>query len=226
MSAAHAECRSTGSTDRPMIFTSRRSNSGLIFAMYPSSVVQTGVKSFGCENSTAQESPIHSWNRIGPSVVCASKSGALWLIVSVIALAPLVGGRSRMVVDFRPRRGCAARGDAELAGKRDHRVDAQRVGVALAIVSVFDDPVAVDDEVGGMSLDAAVVAERLGVEAGAHRPGVVASHLAGEHSAEGFLDAVGVEDPLLGVGDCLEREVIALLALGAGERRVEQDHGR
>ena len=43
-----------------MIFTSRRSNSGLILAMYPSSVVHTGVKSFGWENKTAQESPIQS----------------------------------------------------------------------------------------------------------------------------------------------------------------------
>src|SRR5438270_3142633 len=36
-----------------------------------------GVKSFGWENSTAQESPIQSWNLIGPSVVSASKSGAV-----------------------------------------------------------------------------------------------------------------------------------------------------
>ena len=43
-----------------MIFTPRASNSGLMRAMYPSSVVHTGVKSFGCENSTAHESPIHS----------------------------------------------------------------------------------------------------------------------------------------------------------------------
>ena len=50
-----------------MILTPRRSNSGLMLAMYPSSVVQTGVKSFGCEKSTAHESPIHSWKRIGPS---------------------------------------------------------------------------------------------------------------------------------------------------------------
>src|SRR3954463_5179356 len=60
-----------------MIFTFLRSNSGFIFAIYPSSVVQTGVKSFGCENRTAQESPIHSWKRIVPSVVSASKSGAV-----------------------------------------------------------------------------------------------------------------------------------------------------
>ena len=45
--------------------------------MYPSSVVHTGVKSLGCEKSTAHESPIHSWNLIGPSVVSASKSGAV-----------------------------------------------------------------------------------------------------------------------------------------------------
>ncbi len=60
-----------------MTFTPRRSNSGLIFAMYPSSVVQTGVKSFGCEKSTAHESPIQSWKLIRPSVVSASKSGAV-----------------------------------------------------------------------------------------------------------------------------------------------------
>jgi hypothetical protein len=60
-----------------MIFTFRRSNSGLMLAMYPSSVVQTGVKSFGCEKSTTHESPIQSWNAIGPSVVSASKSGAV-----------------------------------------------------------------------------------------------------------------------------------------------------
>ena len=39
--------------------------------------MQTGVKSRGCENSTAQLSPIHSWKLISPSVVCAVKSGAV-----------------------------------------------------------------------------------------------------------------------------------------------------
>src|SRR6476620_8113403 len=77
MSLAQPSCLSIGSTERLMIFTPRRSNSGLIFAMYPSSVVQTGVKSFGCENKTAQESPIQSWNWIFPSLVSASKSGAV-----------------------------------------------------------------------------------------------------------------------------------------------------
>ena len=60
MSAAHLEWSSIGSTESPMILTFLRSNSGLIFAMYPSSVVHTGVKSFGWENRTAHESPIQS----------------------------------------------------------------------------------------------------------------------------------------------------------------------
>src|SRR5262245_6290154 len=67
-----------------MIFTFLRSNSGFIFAMYPSSVVQTGVKSFGCENKTAHLSPIQSWKRIRPSVVSASKSGAISPIFIVL----------------------------------------------------------------------------------------------------------------------------------------------
>ena len=46
--------------------------------------MHTGVKSFGCEKSTAHESPIQSWKWIVPSVVCASKSGAVSPIVSVI----------------------------------------------------------------------------------------------------------------------------------------------
>src|SRR5207244_6044467 len=67
---------STESTERPMILALRLSNCGFSFAMVPSSVVQTGVKSFGCENKTAQELPIQSWNLISPSVVWAVKSGA------------------------------------------------------------------------------------------------------------------------------------------------------
>src|SRR5690349_15373021 len=54
--------------------------------MYPSSVVQTGVKSLGCENRQAQESPIHSWNLIVPCVVLAVKSGATSLIRSDMVL--------------------------------------------------------------------------------------------------------------------------------------------
>jgi len=40
--------------------TLRRSNSGLSLATAPSSVVHTGVKSFGCENSTPQDEPSQS----------------------------------------------------------------------------------------------------------------------------------------------------------------------
>src|SRR6266568_1547067 len=92
MSFAHFSCLSTGSTESPMILTFLRSNSGLILAMYPSSVVQTGVKSFGCENSTTHESPAHSWKLIGPSLVWALKSGASEPIDSPILTLLSFGG--------------------------------------------------------------------------------------------------------------------------------------
>src|SRR5215469_17697966 len=76
MSSAHLEWRSTGSTESPISLTPRLSNSGFNLATAPNSVVQTGVKSFGCENNSAQEPPSQSWNLILPSVVSASKSGA------------------------------------------------------------------------------------------------------------------------------------------------------
>src|SRR3954462_3828370 len=76
MSSDHFECLSTGSTLRPISLTPRLSNAGFSLASAPSSVVQTGVKSFGGENSSAQLLPIQSWNLILPSVVSASKSGA------------------------------------------------------------------------------------------------------------------------------------------------------
>lgn len=60
----------------PIILTSLFSNSSFIFANAPSSVVQTGVKSAGCENSIAQLFPIHWWKSISPLVVCALKFGA------------------------------------------------------------------------------------------------------------------------------------------------------
>src|SRR5262245_29984834 len=77
---------SIGSTLSPMILQFRRSNCGLILAMVPSSVVHTGVKSLGWENSTHQESPIQAWKWIGPSVVSALKSGAVSPMRSVIVL--------------------------------------------------------------------------------------------------------------------------------------------
>src|SRR6185437_1570430 len=52
--------------------------------------VQTGVKSFGWEKSTAHESPIQSWKPIRPSVVSASKSGAVSPIVNAIPKPPVV----------------------------------------------------------------------------------------------------------------------------------------
>src|SRR3989441_12562347 len=76
MSLTQFEWSLTGSTESPMILVLRFSNSGLSPAMYPSSVVHTGVKSFGCEKRIAHLSPIHSWKRIFPSVVSAVKSGA------------------------------------------------------------------------------------------------------------------------------------------------------
>src|SRR5258708_40192316 len=76
MSSDHFECLSTGSTESPISVTPRLSNSPFNLARTPSSVVQTGVKSFGCENNSAQLEPIQSWNLTLPSVVRASKSGA------------------------------------------------------------------------------------------------------------------------------------------------------
>src|SRR4029077_20625017 len=86
MSSDHLAWRSTGSTLRPISLTPRLSNSGFNFARAPSSVVQTGVKSLGCENSIAQPLPIQSWNLTLPSVVSASKSGATAPIGSAMVL--------------------------------------------------------------------------------------------------------------------------------------------
>ena len=59
MSLSHSRWLSTGSTDRPITLTPRLSNSGFSRATAPSSVVQTGVKSLGCEKRMAHPSPIH-----------------------------------------------------------------------------------------------------------------------------------------------------------------------
>src|SRR4051812_45029306 len=90
MSSDHLSWSPVASTEIAMILVFRLSNSGWSRAMVPSSVVQTGVKSFGCENSTAQPSPIHSWKRIGPWVVMASKSGAMLLICNAMTSLPLL----------------------------------------------------------------------------------------------------------------------------------------
>ena len=54
--------------------------------------MHTGVKARGCEKSTPHESPSHSWKLIVPSVVSASKSGAVSPIVRAIVLLLLKGG--------------------------------------------------------------------------------------------------------------------------------------
>ncbi len=64
-----------GDEDRKVAL--RLSNSGLALENAPSSVVQTGVKSFGCEKRIPQLSPSQSWKLMVPSVVSAVKSGAV-----------------------------------------------------------------------------------------------------------------------------------------------------
>src|SRR5438477_7991662 len=87
----------TGSTLRPIIFVLRFSNSGISPAMYPSSVVQTGVKSLGWENRTAQPLPIQSWKLIVPWVVSVVKLGASSLMRSDIVEPPCAGFARRRI---------------------------------------------------------------------------------------------------------------------------------
>src|SRR3954469_17435051 len=100
MSRAQASCRLTGSTLRPMILQFRFSNSEWICAMYPSSVVHTGVKSFGCENRIAHPSPIHSWKWIVPCDVSAVKSGASSLMrnMAVVSFCVMVSASDALDV--------------------------------------------------------------------------------------------------------------------------------
>ena len=65
MSAIQRSCSSAPSTLRPMTLTPRLLHSSSSLAVAPNSVVQTGVKSAGCEKSTHQLSPMNSWKRIG-----------------------------------------------------------------------------------------------------------------------------------------------------------------
>src|SRR5713101_3835104 len=90
-----------------MILQLRFWNSGCNPAMYPSSVVHTGVKSLGCENKMAQPLPIHSWKLIVPCEVSAVKLGAssfmrnmVYLLVSCYSEA---GGRETSFSFSRPR---------------------------------------------------------------------------------------------------------------------------
>src|SRR5262245_49514165 len=133
------------STDRPITLTLRLSNSGLSAATRPSSVVQTGVKSLGCENSTPQLLPRYWWNEIGPSVVSAVKSGASspscsamialrdCVLISVLADARKTGKHTghQIARSFRRARGGAGSGflsviRADRTQRRDR--DAERGG--------------------------------------------------------------------------------------------------
>src|SRR5581483_5290395 len=95
-----------------MILQFRLSNSGFRPAMYPSSVVHTGVKSFGCENRIAQPSPIHSWKLIGPWVVSAVKFGASLLIRNAMSDLLSRYGHAPRAATARVRRAVARPGPA------------------------------------------------------------------------------------------------------------------
>mmetsp|Transcript_30595 Transcript_30595/g.90817 ORF Transcript_30595/g.90817 Transcript_30595/m.90817 type:complete len:214 (+) Transcript_30595:233-874(+) len=76
-SADHARCSATGSQLRPISFTPSSRNCAAMAWQMPSSVVQTGVKSFGCEKRMvhAGSRARKSWNAKSPCVVLHSKSG-------------------------------------------------------------------------------------------------------------------------------------------------------
>src|SRR5882762_9484679 len=85
-----------------MILQLRFSNSGCNPAMYPSSVVHTGVKSLGCENKIAQPLPIHSWKLMVPCEVSAVKLGASSLIRNMVCLLIAVSlGHGSRTLGFR-----------------------------------------------------------------------------------------------------------------------------
>ena len=69
------------STLKPIILQSLLLNSLVKFDKAPNSVVHTGVKSLGWENSSTQLLPIQSWKLILPIVVSTLKSGAKSLIL-------------------------------------------------------------------------------------------------------------------------------------------------
>ena len=77
------------------------------------SVVQTGVKSAGCEKRIAHDPPNQLWNEIGPCVVSALKSGNSVPKAGISAvLANSVLARRYLVFlgqnycDFGPNLGC------------------------------------------------------------------------------------------------------------------------
>ncbi|KAG6554116.1 hypothetical protein Mapa_004032 [Marchantia paleacea] len=76
MSLIQALCDSTSLQLRASTFTPRFSNSGMNLPTAPSSVVQTGVKSLGCEKRIAHDPSMYLWKSISPCVVSATKEGA------------------------------------------------------------------------------------------------------------------------------------------------------
>src|SRR5688500_550861 len=102
MSLAQRVWSSTGSAERPMILAFLLSNSAFIFAMVPSSVVQTGVKSLGWENRTAHPSPIHWWKSMRPSVVSAWKLGAVSPMRSAMGSLRGLGGKRQGKKNLNP----------------------------------------------------------------------------------------------------------------------------
>src|SRR5471032_1242422 len=108
MSLIQLVCDSAGSTDSAIALTLRLSNSGLSLAVRPSSVVQTGVKSAGCENSTTQELPAHSWKWMVPMEESCVKSGAVsprrMVIVISVRVEPQHDARSSSMQSAPSRR--------------------------------------------------------------------------------------------------------------------------
>ena len=77
MSRIQSRWDSAESTDSAITLMLRSSNSGFSFATRPSSVVHTGVKSAGCENSTPHLVSSHAMKKIRPTDESCSKSGAM-----------------------------------------------------------------------------------------------------------------------------------------------------
>src|SRR5271154_6087794 len=148
MSSDHFAWRSTGSNERPISLTPRLSNSGFSLASAPSSVVQTGVKSFGCENNSAQLLPIQLWKWILPSVVSASKSGATAPICRAMVLphifevayefvVPSLQGRSNPS-ERQPKKETSSPASSEhLAFSFDRRLCGKKTTAAANVVAAL-----------------------------------------------------------------------------------------
>src|SRR5690606_19214198 len=103
MSRAHFAWSVAPSTLSPSTFTLRRSNSPLSFATAPSSVVHTGVKSFGWLKGTAQDPWMWLYRWMGPSVESWVKSRAMSPSCSVIGpLLSLAGEAEKKIPDPAP----------------------------------------------------------------------------------------------------------------------------